>query len=67
MVREYYVLYFMTKSYAYQAIGQIFIKYPSNTYKDIGLLKLENSNYNPKSSFKEETSILEDIIKPYMR
>ena len=33
----------------------------------MGLLKLENSNYNPKSSFKEEIGILKDAIEPYKR
>ena len=67
MVKGYYILYFMTKSYTYQAIGQIFIKKFSETYKDTGLLKLENSNYNFKSNFKKETSILKDAAKPYIR
>ena len=33
----------------------------------MGLLKLEDFNYNFKSSFKEETSILKDAVEPYMR
>jgi len=33
----------------------------------MGLLELENSNYNLKSSFKKETSILENAIEPYTR
>jgi len=67
MVREYYILYLITKSYIYQAIGQISTKYSSNTYEDAGLLELENSNYNPKSSSKEKTSILKDAVEPYTR